>query len=51
MEKQEDKIQHLMQQSGYSRATVYRYAQRLKRLPTVEELKKGVKKGRPSKYN
>lgn len=43
-------VQTLAAQAGVSIATVYNYAKRLGRLPTVEELKTGVKIGRPTKY-
>ena len=41
----------LAQAAGVSVATVYKYAKRLGRLPTIEELCAGVKNGRPKKYN
>lgn len=44
-------VRSLATEAGVSVATVYNYAKRLGRLPTVEELKKGVKIGRPTKYN
>lgn len=40
----------LAQASGVSVTTVYNYAKKLGRLPTVEELKAGKKNGRPKKY-
>lgn len=43
-------VKVLATEAGVSVATVYNYANRLGRLPTVEELKAGVKIGRPRKY-
>ena len=43
-------VKALAAEAGVSTATVYNYAKRLGRLPTVEELKAGVKIGRPTKY-
>lgn len=43
-------VRALAAEAGVSVATVYNYAKRLGRLPTAEELKAGVKIGRPRKY-
>ena len=43
----------IAEKSGKSVATIYNYAKRLGRLPTLDEAKKGVsngKRGRPLKY-
>ena len=43
-------IEELIKKTGRSKTTIYRYAQKLGRLPTVEELNKQKKSGRPRKY-
>ena len=43
-------VKELAAAANVSVSTVYSYAKRLGRLPTVEELKAGRKNGRPSKY-
>lgn len=43
-------VKEIAEKSGKSTATIYNYAKRLGRLPTVEEAKKGVPMGRPPKY-
>lgn len=40
----------IAEKSGKSIATIYNYAKRLGRLPTVEEAKRGLPIGRPPKY-
>lgn len=40
----------IAEKSGKSIATIYSYARKLGRLPTVEEAKKGAPIGRPPKY-
>ena len=44
-------VKELAAAANVSVATVYNYAKRLGRLPTVDELKNGRKKGRPTKYS
>ena len=43
-------VAELAKITGKSKATVYKYAKRLGRLPTVEELTAPPKMGRPPKY-
>lgn len=43
-------VKELAAKANVSVATVYNYAKRLGRLPTVEELLNGRKRGRPTKY-
>lgn len=40
----------IAEKSGKTVTTIYNYAKKLGRLPTVEEAKKGVPIGRPPKY-
>lgn len=42
--------QEIAKASGKSVTTIYNYAKKLGRLPTVEEAKKGFPMGRPPKY-
>lgn len=43
-------IKELSKKSGKAISTVYYYAKKLGRLPTLEELKNTKKAGRPKKY-
>lgn len=49
-EKKSMTVAELARLSGKATATVYKYAKRLGRLPTLEELAAPPKMGRPRKY-
>lgn len=48
--KRTEVVRELALKANVCAATVYNYAKRLGRFPTVEEIKRGRRRGRPPKY-